>query len=100
MPRCSPSGRTLPPDLIIARETAGVWLDETGRRSGGRAKERCRARGPTRTVVEVTNLVPQCGEEDAGGVAIDEQRGTLGTVRNAALLLELLSEGPAYHQLT
>jgi IclR family acetate operon transcriptional repressor len=33
-------------------------------------------------------------------VAIDEQRGTLGTVRNAALLLELLSEGPAYHQLT
>jgi IclR family acetate operon transcriptional repressor len=33
-------------------------------------------------------------------VAIDEQRGTLGTVRNASLLLELMSEGPAYHQLT
>lgn len=33
-------------------------------------------------------------------MAIDEQRGTLGTVRNAALLLELLSEGSAYHQLT
>lgn len=33
-------------------------------------------------------------------MAIDEQRGTLGTVRNAALLLELLSEGPPYHQLT
>lgn len=27
-------------------------------------------------------------------------RGGLGTVRNAALLLELLSHGPAYHQLT
>jgi IclR family acetate operon transcriptional repressor len=27
-------------------------------------------------------------------------RGTLGTVRNAVLLLELLSEGPAYQQLT
>ena len=33
-------------------------------------------------------------------MAIDEQRGTLGTVRNAALLLELLSDGPAHHQLT
>lgn len=33
-------------------------------------------------------------------MAIDNQRGTLGTVRNAALLLEFLSEGPAYHQLT
>lgn len=27
-------------------------------------------------------------------------RGTLGTVRNASLLLELLAEGPAWHQLT
>lgn len=27
-------------------------------------------------------------------------RGTLGTVHNAALLLELLSEGPSHHQLT
>lgn len=27
-------------------------------------------------------------------------RGTLGTVRNAALLLDLLSDGPAYQQLT
>lgn len=27
-------------------------------------------------------------------------RGTLGTVHNAALLLELLAEGPAHHQLT
>jgi IclR family acetate operon transcriptional repressor len=33
-------------------------------------------------------------------MAIDEQRGMLGTVRNAAVLLEFLSEGPAYHQLT
>jgi IclR family acetate operon transcriptional repressor len=33
-------------------------------------------------------------------MAIDDQRGTLGTVRNAALLLEFLSEGPAYHQLS
>src|SRR3982751_3389766 len=30
----------------------------------------------------------------------DDHRGTLGTVRNATLLLELLSEGPAYNQLT
>lgn len=29
-----------------------------------------------------------------------EARGTLGTVRNAVLLLNLLSEGPAYQQLT
>lgn len=29
-----------------------------------------------------------------------EARGTLGTVRNAVLLLELLSEGPAHQQLT
>jgi IclR family transcriptional regulator, acetate operon repressor len=35
-----------------------------------------------------------------GEMAIDDQRGTLGTVRNAALLLEFLSEGPAYHHLT
>jgi len=33
-------------------------------------------------------------------MAIDNQRGMLGTVRNAALLLEFLSEGPPYHQLT
>src|SRR5438132_8159920 len=30
----------------------------------------------------------------------DDRRGTLGTVRNATLLLQLLSEGPAYIQLT
>lgn len=29
-----------------------------------------------------------------------EQRGTLGTVRNAVLLLDLLTDGPAYQQLT
>ncbi len=27
-------------------------------------------------------------------------RGTLGTIRNAAVLLDLLSEGPAFHQLS
>ena len=30
----------------------------------------------------------------------DDQRGSLGTVRNATLLLSLLAEGPAYNQLT
>ena len=30
----------------------------------------------------------------------DDHRGTLGTVRNATLLLALLAEGPAYNQLT
>ena len=30
----------------------------------------------------------------------DDQRGTLGTVRNATLLLSLLAEGPAYNHLT
>jgi IclR family acetate operon transcriptional repressor len=30
----------------------------------------------------------------------DDQRGTLGTVRNATTLLSLLAEGPAYNQLT
>lgn len=30
----------------------------------------------------------------------DDHRGTLGTVRNATMLLQLLSEGPAYNQLT
>ena len=30
----------------------------------------------------------------------DDHRGTLGTVRNATLLLQLLAEGPAYNQLT
>ena len=30
----------------------------------------------------------------------DEPRGTLGTVRNATMLLSLLAEGPAYNQLT
>jgi DNA-binding IclR family transcriptional regulator len=30
----------------------------------------------------------------------ERARGTLGTVRNAVLLLELLSQGPAYQQLT
>ncbi|MGH8826818.1 MAG: IclR family transcriptional regulator, partial [Jiangellaceae bacterium] len=29
-----------------------------------------------------------------------ESRGTLGTVRNAVLLLDLLTDGPAYQQLT
>ena len=42
---------------------------------------------------------PRKAETDSD-MAIDDQRGTLGTVRNAALLLEFLSEGPAYHQLT
>jgi len=32
--------------------------------------------------------------------ADEPQRGTLGTVRNATLLLDLLSEGPAHQQLT
>lgn len=31
---------------------------------------------------------------------IENGRGGLGTVRNAVALLELLAEGPAYHQLT
>ncbi|MPZ95851.1 MAG: helix-turn-helix domain-containing protein, partial [Propionibacteriales bacterium] len=30
----------------------------------------------------------------------DAARGTLGTVRNAVLLLDLLTDGPAYQQLT
>src|SRR2546423_2708926 len=30
----------------------------------------------------------------------DDHRGTLGTVRNATLLLSLLAEGPAFNQLT
>lgn len=30
----------------------------------------------------------------------DDHRGTLGTVRNATMLLQLLAEGPAYNQLT
>jgi len=34
------------------------------------------------------------------GVSEPDARGTLGTVRNAVLLLGLLSEGPAYQQLT
>ncbi|CAN5432900.1 allantoin degradation transcriptional regulator AllR [soil metagenome] len=34
-------------------------------------------------------------QQDGGG-----QRGTLGTVRNATLLLRLLSEGPAHQQIT
>jgi IclR family acetate operon transcriptional repressor len=33
-------------------------------------------------------------------VVSDAGRGTLGTVRNAVLLLDLLSDGPAYQQLT
>jgi IclR family transcriptional regulator, acetate operon repressor len=33
-------------------------------------------------------------------VAEPEERGTLGTVRNASTLLDLLSEGPAYQQLS
>jgi IclR family transcriptional regulator, acetate operon repressor len=35
-----------------------------------------------------------------GTVGEPEARGTLGTVRNAVVLLDLLSEGPAYQQLT
>lgn len=34
------------------------------------------------------------------GLSEPDARGTLGTVRNAVLLLNLLSEGPAYQQLT
>lgn len=34
------------------------------------------------------------------GNGSDAGRGGLGTVRNAVTLLELLAEGPAYHQLT
>lgn len=37
---------------------------------------------------------------DSRGLAGETARGTLGTVRNAVLLLDLLSEGPAYQQLT
>jgi IclR family acetate operon transcriptional repressor len=33
-------------------------------------------------------------------VQADDHRGTLGTVRNATLLLSLLADGPAYNQLT
>jgi hypothetical protein len=32
--------------------------------------------------------------------ALQEAPGSLGTVRNAVLLLQLLGEGPAYQQLT
>ncbi|MCP6473859.1 helix-turn-helix domain-containing protein, partial [Klebsiella pneumoniae] len=32
--------------------------------------------------------------------AAENGRGGLGTVRNAVTLLELLADGPAYHQLT
>lgn len=32
--------------------------------------------------------------------AHDQSRGTLGTVRNAVVLLDLLADGPAYQQLT
>jgi IclR family acetate operon transcriptional repressor len=38
--------------------------------------------------------------ETEGDMAVDDQRSMLGTVRNAAVLLQFLSEGPAYHQLT
>jgi IclR family acetate operon transcriptional repressor len=41
--------------------------------------------------------VQQAGQADTVGA---EVRGTLGTVRNATLLLNLLSEGPAYRQLS
>jgi IclR family acetate operon transcriptional repressor len=37
---------------------------------------------------------------EARAAASDAARGTLGTVRNAVLLLDLLSDGPAYQQLT
>ncbi|MGH3432874.1 MAG: IclR family transcriptional regulator [Thermocrispum sp.] len=37
---------------------------------------------------------------DGGRASEPDARGTLGTVRNAMLLLALLSEGPAYQQLT
>jgi IclR family acetate operon transcriptional repressor len=37
---------------------------------------------------------------ESRGATSDPARGTLGTVRNAVLLLDLLSDGPAYQQLT
>lgn len=37
---------------------------------------------------------------EPGPVAGDPTRGKLGTIRNAVLLLDLLSDGPAYQQLT
>lgn len=37
---------------------------------------------------------------EARAATSDAARGTLGTVRNAVLLLDLLSDGPAYQQLT
>jgi IclR family acetate operon transcriptional repressor len=37
---------------------------------------------------------------EARGIDGGAARGTLGTVRNAVLLLDLLSEGPAFQQLT
>ena len=40
------------------------------------------------------------GKEGAVSESSDLTRGTLGTVRNAVLLLDLLSDGPAYQQLT
>ena len=50
------------------------------------------------------NQTPHSGEgkpvSDTRGVVADTARGTLGTVRNAVLLLDLLSDGPAYQQLT
>jgi len=35
-----------------------------------------------------------------GSTGPAESRGTLGTVRNAVLLLDLLTDGPAFQQLT
>src|SRR3990170_6555507 len=40
------------------------------------------------------------GVTESRAATSDAARGTLGTVRNAVLLLDLLSEGPAYQQLT
>lgn len=39
-------------------------------------------------------------EVETGSTQATDSRGTLGTVRNAVLLLDLLSDGPAHQQLT
>lgn len=39
-------------------------------------------------------------EVETGSAQATDSRGTLGTVRNAVLLLDLLSDGPAHQQLT
>lgn len=44
--------------------------------------------------------VESAGVEAAGGPGRDDSRSTLGTVSNASLVLRLLSEGPAHHQIS